>query len=148
MAHKCNFRAPWNGMNFIWNIDDKVGTQVSERNDQDDVLLSKLLFDIIISSGGGASASPGCKVRPMINGNMDQNLGFWIYFSQVENTLGKAKVDGYISPLRGHPSTSLSICRMNIGAYSANRNSWDNIPSHPLCSQSLRSKLLAPGRSI
>lgn len=148
MAHKCNFRTPWNGMNFIWNIDGKVGTQVTEQNDPDDVLLSKFLFDIIISAGGGASASPGCKVKPILNGNMDQSLGFWIYFSQVENLIGKSTVDGYISPLRGYPSKSLSICRMNTGAYNANRNVWENLPNHPLCSQSLKLKLLGPSRSV
>ncbi len=145
MAHKRLLSAPMRGMNFIWNIDEKVGTQTSERNNPDDVLLVKLLFSYVLVKQGH-SAAPGCKAVPQLNGNMDQSLGFWIYFAQAE---GKSKftVDGAISPIKGYPSEELLIFRLNFSCKEANQSAWENLPNHPMCSPSLKARLLAPPKT-
>ena len=146
MAHKKLLKAPFNGMDFIWNIDDKVGTQTTERNDANDVLLIKLLLDIILTNSPTVlDIDIGCRAKPVINDRMDQGLGFWIYASQVE--IKDVIVDGFISPSRGSPNASFMIFRLNGGANFASKTLWENLPNSPLCSPSLKAQLLAPPRT-
>ena len=146
MAHKRVLSKPMGGMTFIWNIDDKVGTQITEKNDPDDVLLIKILFDInIVGSPDAFNITPSCRSSPAINGAMDQSLGFWIYATQVEAP--GVVVDGHISPLRSFVSFDLMIMRLNGGAHSKQKDTWENLPNSPLCTPSLKAKLLAPARN-
>ena len=141
MAHRLNLATPFNGLTFIWNIDKKVGTQVSEPNDPDDVALVQLLLAINQRKGAGASAAAGCKIPPPVTGRMDPTTGFWIYFAQVE---AKAPADGNLTPSGKVAMDQRLICRINRGAANLSRQEWENLPNHPQCPPSLKAKLLAP----
>lgn len=144
MAHKRTLNVMSEGMSFIWNIDDKVGTQTSEANSPDDVTLVSLLFNLG-GSASGQSAAPGCRAKPQINGQMNHALGFWIYFSQVE-AKSKVVVDGYLSPMK-FINQNLLIYRLNYLAMKNNKTAWENLPNHPQCPPSLKAKLLAPPKT-
>ncbi len=145
MAHKRMLQAPFQGMPFLWNIDAKVGTQVSEPNSSDDVALVQLLF-LIAPPNMGSSATGGCRARPNISGQVDHATGFWIYFAQVEAG-GTFKADGNLSPMSGAANNERLIVRLNLNAMKGNRTAWENLPNHPQCPPALKAKLLAPPRN-
>jgi hypothetical protein len=143
MAHRLNLAAPFAGMSFIWNIDSKVGTQVTEPNNPDDVALVQLLLGIALRGGSGGSAAPGCKSPPNVTSQMDHATGYWIYFAQVE---ARKPADGNLSPSGKVATQDRLICRLNGLAFQAARQEWDNLPNHPQCPPLLKAKLLGPSK--
>jgi hypothetical protein len=148
VAHQLKLAAKFEGMDKIWNIDAKVGTQASEPNMPDDVALVQLLINISLRNAGSGSkispAVPGCRTPPLITGTMDYPTGFWIYFTQVE--VAGAKADGNLTPSGKHPVFDRLIVRMNYYASMSNRIEWADLPNNLLCPPMLRIKLLAPAR--
>jgi hypothetical protein len=76
MAHKLLLSTPAHGMPYIWNIDQKVGTQVTEQNLIDDVSLVQLLLKMFVSHGAWKKIAPGCLNAPIVTGQMDNLTGF------------------------------------------------------------------------
>jgi hypothetical protein len=145
MAHKLNLAFPADGINYLWNIDTKVGTQVSEPNATDDVALVQMLFGIVLRGGvSGQNAAGSCKSAPNISGNMDHPTAFWIYYAQVEAPGMTA--DGNLTPSSKSPTPQRLIVRLNVLASKANRIEWENLPNSPQCPPYLKAKLLAPPR--
>lgn len=145
MAHRKNLVSALKGMTFVWNIDDKVGSQTTERNDSDDVALVQLLFNLIIDTT--TSAVPGCKVKPRVTGQMEPVTAFWIYFFQVEGGAG-TKVDGHFSPMKGQNLQPYMLAQINFTAFVRVKSQWENLPNNPLCPSSLKTKLLGPPKNI
>jgi hypothetical protein len=143
MAHKLNLAFPLHGLNFIWNIDQRVGTESEEPNDPDDVSLVQLLLGLGIRAGGGVHAAAGCRNAPLVSGQMDHSTGFWIYYCQVE--AAGMTADGNLTPSRKTPTIQQLIFRLNnIAASGITRPEWEALPMSPQCPPSLKAKLLAP----
>jgi hypothetical protein len=145
MAHRKNLAVAHKGMTFVWNVDNKVGSQSTELNDSDDVALVQLLFNLIVDTV--SSVTPSCKRKPPVNGQMDPITGFWIYFFQVESGAG-TKIDGYFSPMKGQNLSPYMLARINFTAFVRAKTQWENLPNHPMCPPSLKAKLLAPPKNI
>jgi hypothetical protein len=145
MAHRKNLVTPHKGMSFVWNVDNKVGSQITESNDSDDVSLVQLLFNLIVDTT--SSVTPGCKRRPPVNGQMEPITAFWIYFFQVEAGQG-TKIDGYFSPIRGQNLGPFMLSRINFTGFVRAKAQWENLPNHPMCPPSLKTKLLGPPKNI
>lgn len=141
MAYRMRLNAPHNGMESLRNVSRSVGTQVTEANVATDVRLAKLLVAANLDAGPSATCVGSCRTKPMVNDLMDQSLGFWIYFAQVE---ARCPADGVISPAPKIFSLNYFICRMNLGLFMNNRALWEKLPDHPECGPILRAELTAP----
>lgn len=144
MAFRMNLATPYYGMPYMWNISSPVGTQTTEANRPSDVRLVKLLATLVLGlPNAGQKVHPSCKVMPQISDTMDQGMGFWIYYNQVEH---KWPADGKISVAPKSVSDAYFIVRMNLALFMNARPQWEAVPRHPQCGPALQAELLAPAR--
>jgi hypothetical protein len=141
MAYKLMFPRKPSGLTHIWTISNSVGTQTSEANTPTDVRLVKLLMHIIATGpvGDFPKIHAGCAGLPKVNDEMDIQLGFRIYYLQVEY---KFIADGFLSPTIKENYSRRLIGILNYNAFRRNQKEWENLPNHPLCSAALKHELL------
>ncbi len=141
MAYKFMLKHPFEGMSFIWNVTDKVGSKAECPNRATDVELVKFLVRETLK-GPFHRLSVSCKNPPItMNGSFDAVLGFWIY--AYEDFPG-ATSDGIVSPARG---TTYAAGEMWLIAYLNGRvnklspDVWASLDKNPEISQALRTEL-------
>ena len=141
MAYKFMLKQPFEGMNFLWNVSDKVGCKTECPNRATDVELVKFLARETIK-GPFHRFSAACRNPPLtMNGSFDAVLGFWIY--AYEDYPG-ATSDGIVSPARGStyaPGEMWLISYLNARVHKLSPDLSAGLDQNQQISQALRTEL-------
>jgi urea transporter len=144
MASKLLLSRPAFDMNWIWNVSQNVGDDISCPNQPTDVELVKILIAETMRPGPPQWVHPSLRVPFVLNGQMDITLAYWIrVFTHSQRSLRSTAPAGIISPARGASSGSYNdtIFKLNGLLIGVAPGVWANISSRLSASPQLRSEL-------
>lgn len=144
MAAKLQFTRPVDGMNFIWNVSQHVGDNISCPNQPTDVDLVKILIGESIRVRQISWVNQALRIPFQINGQMDMTIAYFIRAVNAdERSPLSLKESGIISPARGasYGGNYWAIFKLNYVLKQNAPNVWQNLPSHQNVSSALRREL-------
>jgi hypothetical protein len=145
MASKLQLSSPVSGMNFIWNVSQHVGDNVSCPNQPTDVNLVKILIAETIRPNPPSWINRSIRIPFTVNGQMDIALAYWIRaFNDQQGSALSPRQAGIISPARGasYGRGYWTIVILNSLLKQVAPSVWQDIPNHRSASPQLRSELL------
>ena len=145
MASKLQLSTPVDGMDFIWNVSEQVGDNISCQNQPTDVNLVKILIAETIRPNPPSWVNRSLRIPFRVNGVMDIALAYWIRaFSDRQGSALSSQQAGIISPARGasYGRDYWTIVKLNSLLKHVAPNVWQDIPNHPNASAQLRLELL------
>lgn len=144
MAYLSRLTTPFNGMDRIYNVSERVGPFQECFNNPTDVELVQFL----LLSAINRTNVPGTEgmARPLVNGRYDAVTGFWIYRFQdgMKRHGAHTVVDGVVSPARAvsfgsHDYTIVWLNSQYLGAYG--EQAFVGLAQNTQLSSDLRSNL-------
>ncbi len=131
-------------MNFIWNVSQHVGDNISCQNQPTDVDLVKILIVESMRPRPPMWVHPRVRVPFVIDGRMDIALAYWIrVFNDIRGSKLATEQSGIISP--AHAASFgpdlWTIVKLNAIVKQVAPDVWLNLSSNPSLSPQLRREL-------